>query len=41
MLVTRDGLIVKVLDPDRGQKWLRCIFDGLCGCLMQHHVDRT
>lgn len=29
MLVTRDGLIVKVLDPDRGQKWLRCIFDGL------------
>ena len=33
-LVTREGLILKVLDRNRGQKWLGCILTS-CGSKMQ------
>lgn len=33
--VTRDGLILKVLDWNHGRKWLGCIVTA-CGSMMQH-----
>ena len=35
MLVTKDGLILKVLERNQGQKWLGCILTA-CGSMMQH-----
>ena len=34
-LVTKDGLILKVLERNQGQKWLGCILTA-CGSMMQH-----
>ena len=34
-LVTKDGLILKVLEWNQGQKWLGCIWTA-CGSMMQH-----
>ena len=33
--VTKDGLILKVLERNQGQKWLGCILTA-CGSMMQH-----
>ena len=34
-LVTKDGLTLKVLDRNQGQKWLGCKLTA-CGSMMQH-----
>ena len=34
-LVTKDGLILKVLERNQGQEWLGCILTA-CGSMMQH-----
>ena len=34
-LVTKDGLTLKVLERNQGQKWLGCVWTA-CGSMMQH-----